>query len=113
MAVRTTGAEFKRFYDDSAAWPDDETYHDDATLSVNGEEQPDGIDLAKLADTDDVKIDGGVVIGPSIKGEPSLETHFKRWKKKQSTRLLLVECDAAAFDAVKAALQAAGGRVRD
>jgi hypothetical protein len=38
MATRTTGAEFKRFYKDRAFWPDGGIWHDDETVTVNGEE---------------------------------------------------------------------------
>lgn len=114
MATKTTGAEFKRFYNDKKFWPDDDggTYHDDAVLKVDGEIQEDGIDTDTLADTAAVTIEGGFVCGPSLNGrEPSLETYFKRWLKTQTTASFLVECDAKVIDAVKAAIRAAGGRV--
>lgn len=114
MATKTTGAEFKRFYNDDKYWPEDDgnTWHEDALLSIDGVVQEDGIDIQVLADDAEVKIQGGVVYGPQWEGnEPSLEAYFKRWKKKQSTVSFLVECDQSRLDAVKAAIKAAGGRV--
>lgn len=112
MTVKTNGAEFKRFYDDSTFWPkDSDTYHDDAVLAVNGLIQQDGIDPSTLPDEALVTIDGGVVFDAVGGGEPSLETYFRRWKKLQTAASFLVECDLSKVDAVKAAIRAAGGRV--
>lgn len=113
MATKTTGAEFKRFYNDKKFWPDDgDTYHDDAVLTVDGKVQVDGVDADTLADAAVVTIEGGFVCGPALMGEePSLEAYFKRWLKTQTTASFLVECDASMLDAVKAAILAAGGRV--
>jgi len=42
---------------------------------------------------------------------PSLETYFRRWRKKQTTTFLTVECDHTKLEAVKAAIKAAGGKI--
>lgn len=114
MAVKTTGAEFKRFYEDENFWPKDDgrTWHDDEVVTVNGIEQKDGVDTTVMADDAAVRLEGGIVYGPKWDGnEPSLEAYFKRWRKLQNTSSFLVECDTAHLDAVKAAVLAAGGRV--
>ena len=41
----------------------------------------------------------------------SLESFFKKWRKKQNTATLIVECDLAKIDAMKAAVKAAGGKI--
>lgn len=112
MTVKMTGSEFKAFYNDPAFWPED-VWHEDAELSVDGVDQPDGIDDEKLSDTSVVKISEGVVFGPKWDGSdnPSLESYFKSWRKKQSSTFFTVECDKAVFEAVKAAIIAAGGKV--
>lgn len=110
MAVKTTGAEFKRFYADTTFWPD-QTYYDYALICVNGEDQTEGVDEAALADDDVVTIKGGYVIESPFGRDVSLEAYFKKWLKTQTTRSFLVECDAAILDAVKAAIKAAGGKV--
>lgn len=115
MVAKANGAEFKAFYDDKAAWPgeDGDTHHDDAVLCINGLEQPDGIDIDTLKDTDTVTIISGYISSTDsrIHGR-SLESHFRKWKARQSTRWMTVECDAANLEAVKAAVVAAGGKVR-
>jgi len=109
MAVKTTGAEFKAFYSDESIWPED-SWHDDAILSVDGVDQSDGIDVDTLSDTATVMIEGGYVKGLEDE-EPSLEAYFKRWRKKQNTVMFAVSCDKSVADAVKAAIRAAGGKV--
>lgn len=118
MAVKCTGAEFKRFYNDPQYWvsPEtsggDHTWHDDGAFYINGVEQPDGIESEKLLDADEVKIEGGVVFGPVVgTQEPSFEAYFKRWKKAQTTAIFAVECDLEKLDAVKQAIAAAGGKL--
>lgn len=109
MTTKTTGAEFKRFYSDKEFWPNDQgdTFHEDEILTVNGATQFDFI-----PDDAEVKIEGGIVFGPRWRGdEPSFESYFKLWRKKQNTTFFLTECDVSKFDAVKAAVKAAGGRV--
>ena len=111
MAVKTTGAEFKRFYADESFWPED-TWHDGALITIDGEDQEDGIDVDTLADHAIVKIEGGAVMGPKWEeGGPSLETYFRRWRKQQTVMVFTVECDNSQLDAVKAAIKAAGGRI--
>lgn len=114
MPVKTTGAEFKRFYNAPEFWPDadGDVWHEDVVIRIDGVEHVDGIDVETLRDDARIEIEGGIVFGPMFKGnEPSLETYFKRWRKKQTTVVLLVECDAPKLNAVKAAIKAAGGRV--
>lgn len=109
MAVKMTGAEFKKFYSDNEFWPED-TWHEDAFMSVDGVEYPDGIDLDTLKDTSIVMLAGGFIRTPDGNG-PALDTYFKRWRKKQNSSLFTVECDNTLLDAVKAAIKQAGGKV--
>lgn len=118
MAVKTIGAEFKRFYADPKFWPEppnshsDNVWHEDEIVSIDGEPCEEDIDYASIADTAAVTIEGGIVHGPAIGGEePSFEAYFKRWRKLQTTSVMVVECDVAKLDAVKAAVRSAGGRV--
>lgn len=112
MTVHTTGADFKRFYRDPQFWPADNggTYHDDVLLHVNGEPLPDDVDPGKVADDAKVSIVyGGVVYGAG--NGVGLDAYFQRWLQQQTMVSFLVECDAAKVEAVKAAIQAAGGKV--
>lgn len=55
-------------------------------------------------------ITGGIVFG--IEGrEPSLESWFKAWRKKQTTTSFVVECKIVDEAEVIAAIIAAGGKV--
>lgn len=108
MPVKTTGAEFKRFYDDPEFWPDG-VYHEDDLTTADGEEVD---DYTAIADTAVVVIRDGSVSNPMLGGEvPSFEAYFKRWRKKQTSDTLIVECDKTKVDAVRAAIKAAGGKV--
>lgn len=110
MPTKTSGAEFKRFYADETIWPEG-TWHDDVIFTVNGED-PGDFDMATVADTDMVTMEGGVVQGGPYDGkEPSIETLFKRWLKKQNTVTLAIEFDASLRDQVLTALKSAGAKV--
>jgi len=114
MATKTTGAEIKRFYCDPEFWPEDggDTYHDDEEVSVNGKPMDRDQGIESIPDAAVVTVSGGVVFSKKWDGdEPSFETYFKRWKKKQNTVSVIVECDLAKRDAVIAAIKAAGGKV--
>lgn len=108
--IRTTGAEYKRFYNDDEAWPAD-TWYEDESMEVNGENWDDR-EVVEIPDDAIVKLSGGIVLGHPGGTEPTLETHFRRWKKLQTTATFVVECDLAKVENVKAAIKAAGGKVK-
>ena len=114
MAVKTTGAEFKRFYADKAFWPSGR-YHDDAVVTIDGK-QDDDADLDNVHDDAVMTLDGGVVLQPGEGGRhaeiDSFDGHFKKWKKKQTTTVFIVECPLAAADTVREAIVKAGGKVK-
>lgn len=106
MAVKTTGVEFKRFYSDAKYWPVG-SWHEEETVLVDDCEIEDSYDT--IPDSSKVTVDGGIVFGQV--DEPSLETHFKRWRKEQMTSVFIVEAPIDKVDAVKAAIKAAGGKL--
>lgn len=111
MTTKTTGAEFKRFYNDPKCWPQDkgDTWHEDEVVLSNGEPIEEYDDIP---DNAIVSVDGGIVFGPQWDGnEPSFETFFKRWRKQQDTVTIVVDAPKDKADAIKAAIKAAGGRV--
>lgn len=115
MAVKTNGAEFKRFYGDKKYWPDgSDTYHDDIVFVVNGEELGEDQDPGKVADTDTITFEGGGVYNSQLYkegAEPTVDAYFRRWKKEQTTVSIVIECDISKVDAIKVAVKAAGGKV--
>lgn len=112
MVVKCTGAEYKRFM--NSDWGDG-VFMDDYVISINGtvyEQLEGGLDDAeeKIQPSDKVVILGGDVFRDSSHIR-SLESHFKQWRKKQTTAFLSVECPIDKLDAVKAAIVSAGGKV--
>jgi hypothetical protein len=109
MTTKTNGAEFKRFYTDETFWSAD-VYHDDSIITVNGMAVEDSEDLEKIDDAVIVTVEGGIVYG--VKGEPSFESFFKKWRKLQRTASFVVECDKSVVEAIKTAIKQAGGVVK-
>mgnify|MGYP006998740667 FL=1 len=112
MALKTNGAEFKRFYNDAAFWPEG-AWHEDEDIEVNGSPLSEDSGIEEVPDDAVVKIAGGAVIGlPGCEnGGPSFEGYFKKWRRVQNTASFVVECDKANLDALKVAIRAAGGKV--
>lgn len=106
MTVKTTGADFKRFYADSEFWPEG-AWHEEDEILADGEETDILDDIPCNAV---VSITGGIVFGIEGK-EPSLESWFRAWRKKQTTTSFVVECEVVNKAEVIAAIIAAGGNV--
>lgn len=111
MSVKTTGAEFKKFYADPKYWGA-EQWHDDEAMSVNGVPCDDGIDPDKLADDAVVSFEGGIVFMDQstrpVEG-PSFEAYFKRWKKEQTMTSVVVELPIDQLEHFKALIKASKG----
>lgn len=113
MTVKTTGAEIKRFYFDEAFWPEG-VWHEDEDIEVNGSPLSEDSGIEEVPDDAVVKIAGGAVIGlPGCEnGGPSFEGYFKKWRRVQNTVSFVVECAKDNEEAVRAAIRAAGGRIK-
>jgi hypothetical protein len=113
MPVKTTGAEFKRFYDDKTIWVGD-MFHEGEVITINGVEQDEynHPDYATLADGDQIIIAYGVVYEDSTaeKEIGSFEGLFRKWRRQQTTEVFMVEAPKEKVDAVRAAVKAAGGK---
>lgn len=117
MSVKTTGAEYKKYYaeTDHKWWPPG-SFCDDVVLRVNGDLKGDDnhdFDPDTLNDSDAVVIECGTYYSsPDDCDDPvSLETHFKRWRKDQTTVRIAVEVHKDKADALKAVIKANGGKV--
>lgn len=108
--LKTNGATFKRFYNDDSVWPED-SWHEDEEILVDGDLLADGFSVKDIPNTALVVLSGGVVHGFSDGDGTSLELHFKRWLKRQTTTRIMVECDLSKLDEIKLAIKAAGGKV--
>lgn len=112
MTTKMTGAEWKRFYADPEAWPDG-AWHDDEHITVNGQDAAEtpGIDYTAIPDDAAMTIHGGAYFPDSKSDDTdSLEGHFKKWRKRQTTVSFVVECPKGKEAAVRAAIKAAGGK---
>lgn len=104
--IKTTGAEFKEFYNDSEFWPES-AWHDYETITRNGKVKDDYIGIA---DSDIITIEGGAVY--EVPDEPTFEEYFKLWRKKQSTAIIVVECLKEKSETLKTAIKELGGKIR-
>lgn len=110
--VKCLGAEWNRFYNDKEWWPEN-TFHDDAYITINGMDEAEDDDLSKIPDDASVSVTGGAVYhGEYSEDAKSLESYFKAWRKKQSTVTMIVEAPREKEDAVREAIKAAGGKAR-
>jgi hypothetical protein len=108
--IRTTGAEFWRFYEDKTYWPEG-SWHDDTSLTVNGKEVDD-YTRENIPDDSKLVIEGGVVyLDERGNDDAGFESFFRKWRKAQDTEFLAVEVPKDKLGAVKAAIKAAGGKV--
>lgn len=111
--IKTTGAEWKAFMSDEVYWG--ECAVDDEVTTVNGSPVDEyEFDLMSVADADKLTVDGGWVFDQA-KGsakEWALATFFRTWRKQQTTEFLSVEVPKEKADAVRAAIVAAGGKVK-
>ncbi len=113
MPVKTTGAEFKRFYNDKDIWVGD-MFHESEVITINGVEQGEyGTDYNELADDDQITLAHGVVYEDATaeKEVGSFEGLFRKWRRQQTTEVFMVEAPKEKVDAVRAAVKAAGGKV--
>lgn len=113
MATKTTGAEFKRFYSDKEFWPhSNDICHDYEYITVNGEDIDGDFDLMSVQDDALMTIEGGGVYdGKHPNKEQSFEGYFKKWRKKQSNVVLVIEVSKDRLDQMAEAIKAAGGKI--
>lgn len=111
--IKTTGAEWKAFHNDNAYWG--EFCVEDEAITVNGDSVDEySFDVGTLKDADKVTVDGGWVSDQARDSnkEYALEKFFRAWRKQQTTEFLSVEVSKEKADAVRAAIVAAGGKVK-
>lgn len=112
MAIKLTGAEWNRFYNDTTAWPDG-WYHEDAVVSVDGvlDEYGD-LDLSTVADDAEVVVSGGIIYkGDYSSPGNSVEGHLRKWRKAQTMTNIIVEVPKDRLEAVKEMLASLGAKV--
>lgn len=113
MPIKTTGAEWRAFMADDDYWPIG-TWYEEETVFIDGDEAPADFDPSLEEDLPGevaVRVEGGVVYLRDGEQATSLDAFFRKWRKAQSTARFIVECPKDKLDAVKAAVEAAGGKV--
>lgn len=113
--IKTTGAEFKRFYSDPEVWKDG-YYHEEEEILVDGKECYDefgcyDLDLSAVADDARIEFQHGVILNKDNDPVTGFDTAFKKWKKKQTTVSFMVEAPKDKLEAIVAAIKADGGKV--
>jgi len=116
MSVKTTGAEYKAYLNDTDPqfWPEG-AWMDDEVLLVNGKEVGEDnfdFDYMKLNDADSVILECGSYYKSVADRDPiELVTHFKRWRKAQTTAYISVSVDKTRIDELKAMLKTFGAKI--
>ena len=111
MTVKTTGAEFKRFYSDPSVWVDG-AWHDDELVEVAGKNWDFSSDIGTIPDGAVVVIVSGIFYKDANDEEGcALAGVFRQWQKRQSTTVLIVDAPNDKLDAITSAIRAAGGSV--
>lgn len=114
MALKTNGAEFKRFYTDAEFWPEGRWHEEvEITIEVNGTTITDhtDYDLGSVPDHAKLTLGGGCVQDEDGNEFGTLDAYFRKWRKKQNTTFLLISVPVDKLDAVTAAISAAGAKV--
>jgi hypothetical protein len=109
MPTKTTGLELKKFMNDQFVWKDGR-YLEDEEISIDGGEPCSVDEFNAINDSSIVVIHSGVICDEDNNYE-TLESEFRKWRKRQSTLTLLVEVSSDKVDKVKKAIKDAGGRV--
>lgn len=114
MPIKTTGLEWNKFYSDPEFWPDD-YWHEGEFVKVNGEEKDENYSISQVEDNDSllISISGGVVyVGDNVNVDQiPLESHFKRWRKKQLKSIVLIDIDNSKLEELKFLISGLGGKV--
>ncbi len=110
--IKTTGAEFKAFYSDKTAWPDG-SWHEDDGITVDGVNAYDeDMDLTKVHDSSKITIEGGIVFkNDQATDGPTMESHFRAWRKRQNTATLSVSVDKAKEAQLRELLKEFGAKI--
>lgn len=86
IKMKVQGALWKKFYNDEEYWKD--YFHDDTLVMFDGVEQE---DYESPANDAVVKVESGYVYTTDSYNNPiDLVTFFRRWKKIQSTTVIVV-----------------------
>lgn len=107
--ITTNGAQWKAFYSDPSFWPDG-VWHEDTVVWVDGEFDEDA-NLEAVADTAEIKIESGYVLGAKDEDLGELKAYFTKWQKQQTCSRLVIEVPHDQKDLLIAQLPAYNAKV--
>lgn len=93
MAIKMTGAEWKKFYDDQTVWKGG-AYHDDSCILVNGVNVDDdeNIEIDKVDDNAVVEIECGLFYeSEKVRDPVDLLPVIRAWRKRQEFDIVSVQ----------------------
>lgn len=103
------GKDFKAFYFDNSFWPQFSWTENSLVLVDDNVVDANVIQELDISDESTVSINAGIVLSDIVWWKPvSLKTFYKRWKRKQNTLRLFVECSKNKREAVEQAVCSAG-----
>lgn len=110
--ITTTGADFKRYYNDETVWPEG-AFHEDALIHVDKVAMGDnGIYIDAIDDTAEVVIECGIVMGLENDIDMEMIDHFEKWRRAQVFTSVIVDIAPENRAQLEAAVLALGGVVR-
>lgn len=109
--MQVNGATFKIFYNDPEVWKEG-YYHDDGQILIDGKcSMEHEIDPAACSDGAVVEFTSISIFNEDGDHIEDMSDAFDRWMSKQTSATALFSCPKECLDAVKAAIEAAGGKI--
>ena len=110
--VKMLGVEWKLFYSDESVWVGG-AWHEEEQITVNGDDISPDLDLSSVDDCDIITLSAGVFYHTEEVTEDagSLESEFKKWRRKQTRVSMLIDVPKERVDELKIALSSFGGKV--
>ena len=109
--LKISGIEWNLFYSDKTAWPKG-AWHEEEKILIDGREPDIDLDLSSVPNYCTLDITGGIFYrdGNATEGI-SLVNHIRKWRKKQSTTVFVIEVPNHLAELMRASVQAGGGKV--
>lgn len=112
--IKTTARELKAFMrDDWKSWSAGR-YYEDGVFEIDGNEIDENrseINLQRVKDSAQAKILAGTVYNEDSDIVCALETLFKRWKKRQTHKTLVIEAPRDQIAAIKDFVKRVKGKI--
>lgn len=112
MAVKMSGAEWKRFFNDESVWSKG-AFMDDTEILVDGKDDPDGdVDLSKIDDNVEVTVRGGAYFESYNADYRDLVKVIREWQIRQTFVWISVEIPKGKEEELAAFVKSIGGKIK-